>query len=65
MAVELLKKDPDLNLHDLWLRVKEKYKTELNDKPPKSNQGAAIVAFKLFHNKKLVSQGQLKTDKSQ
>jgi len=65
LAVELLKKDPDLNLHDLWLRIKEKYKTELNDEPAESNQGGSTVAFKLFHNKKLISQCQLKTDKSQ
>ena len=65
LAVELLKKNPDLNLHDLWLRIKEKYRTELNDEPAGSNQGGPKVAFKLFHNKKLVSQCQLKTNKSQ
>ena len=51
LALECLSQNPDILLADLWHFIRRRVREELGEEPAQSNQGAATVAFKLWHLK--------------
>ena len=48
MAIDILEKNPDIELKELWYKIKELFKKELKIEPSNSNQGGPTIAFKLW-----------------
>jgi len=49
LALEYLKKKPDILRSELWSKIQERIRCELCEEPAKKDQGALKVAFMLWH----------------
>lgn len=55
LALRIIAEEPEISQGDLWKRVKILFEYELGDKPAKTDQGAATIAFKLWKSKLIVT----------
>ena len=49
LIIEHLIQNPHISLADLWSVIQGRIKSELGEKPARSNQGGPTVAYKLWH----------------
>lgn len=49
LALEYIQQEPDISLPELWSKIQECIRRELNEDPAESNQGGPTVAYKLWH----------------
>lgn len=47
-AIELLNKEPALDLTTLWSRIQQRIRTESGEEPAASNQGGPTLTYKLW-----------------
>ena len=50
LTLELLEKNPDWDIDQIWTEVQKQVRKRLGEEPAKSNQGGPTVAYKLWHN---------------
>ena len=49
LALEYIQREPNMSQSELWHKIKERFRRELNEKPAESNQGGPTVAYKLWY----------------
>ena len=49
LALEYISEKPDISRSELWTRIQDRIRAELDEEPAKFNQGAPTVAYKLWH----------------
>jgi len=55
LALRIIAEEPEISQSDLWKRVKILFEDELGDKPARTDQGGATIAFNLWKNKLIVT----------
>ena len=56
LALEYMQKDSNISQSELWSKIQERIRRELNEEPAKTNQGGPTVAYKLCRLGLIVSQ---------
>ena len=49
LALEYIQQDPSISQSELWSKIQEGIRRELNEDPANTNQGGPTVAYKLWH----------------
>ena len=49
LALEYIQRDPDISLSELWSKIQERIRLELNEEPADNDQDSPRVAYKLWH----------------
>ena len=56
LALEYIQRKSNIPLSELWSKIQERIRLELNEEPAKTNQGGPTVAYKLCRLGLIVSQ---------
>jgi len=56
LALEILKASPDIEFDNLWEEIQNRVRNDLGAEPAAEPEGAAQIAFKLWHNDLIVDE---------